>query len=89
MPAWHNHLEPGIAPLSGWKGLGRVFPRVLVTAAEYECGLDPIQGTVAEIAEEVKDTTMFVLPGGVDEDFIFAFASGEGGEGEDYKLVMS
>jgi hypothetical protein len=40
------------------------------------------------IAEEVKDTTVFVLPGGVHENLIEAFASGEGERGDDYKLVV-
>jgi hypothetical protein len=34
---------------------GRVFPRVLITAGEYECIVDSIQRTGAVIAEEVKD----------------------------------
>ena len=89
VPALHNHLEPGIAPDGWWKGLGQVFPRVLITAGEYEAMVDPIQRTGAVIAEEVKDTTVFVLPGGVHEDFIEAFASGEGERGDDYKLVVS
>ena len=88
-PALHHHLEPGIAPLGWWKGLGQVFPRVLITAGEYEGIVGPIQKFGAVIAEEVKDTTVFVLPGGVHEDFIDAFASGEGGRGDDYKLVVS
>jgi hypothetical protein len=89
VPALHNHLEPGIAPSGWWKGLGRVFPRILITAGEHEGIVDPIQKTGAVIAEEVKDTTVFVLPGGVHEDFIDAFASGEGERGDDYKLVVS
>ena len=89
VPALHYHLEPGIAPDDWWKGLGRVFPRVLITAGEYECIVDSIQRAGAVIAEEVKDTTVFVLPGGVHEDFIEAFASGEGERGDDYKLVVS
>jgi len=89
VPALHNHLEPGIAPRDWWEGLGLVFPRVLITAGEYEVIVDPIQKFGAVIAEEVKDTTVFVLPGGVHEDFINAFASGEGGRGDDYKLVVS
>ena len=89
VPALHNHLEPGIAPRDWWKGLGRIFPRVLITAGEYEGIVDPVQKFGAVIAEEVKDTTVFVLPGGVHEDFIDAFASGEGGRGDDYKLVVS
>ncbi|KAI0280038.1 Alpha/Beta hydrolase protein [Russula aff. rugulosa BPL654] len=89
VPALHNHLEPGIAPDGWWKGLGGVFPRVLITAGEYEGIVDSIQRTGAVIAEEVKDTTVFVLPGGVHEDFIEAFASGEGEKGDDYKLVVS
>jgi acetyl esterase/lipase len=89
VPALHDHLEPGIAPDGWWKGLGRVFPRVLITAGEYECIVDSIQRTGAVVAEEVKDTKVFVLPGGVHDDFIEAFASGEGGEGDDYKLVVS
>jgi acetyl esterase/lipase len=49
---------------------------VLITAGEYECIVDQIQKTRAAIAEEVKDTTVFVLPGGVHKYFIEAFASG-------------
>jgi acetyl esterase/lipase len=90
VPELHNHLEPGIAPRGWWKGLGQVFPRVLITAGEYEGIVDPIRRTGAVIAEEVKDTTVFVLPGGVHEDFIEAFGSGDEGEkGDDYKLVVS
>jgi len=89
VPELHNHLEPGIAPRDWWKGLGRVFPRVLITAGEHEGIVDQIQKTGAVIAEEVKDTTVFVLPGGVHEDFIEAFGVGEGESGDDYKLVVS
>jgi len=89
VPALHHHLEPGIAPRGWWSGLGRVFPRVLITAGEHEGGLDQIEKTAAAIAEEVQDTTVFVLPGGVHEDFIDAFAIGEGERGDDYKLVVS
>ena len=89
VPELHNHLEPGIVPPGWWKGLGGIFPRILITAGEYECIGDQIQKTGAAIAEEVKDTTVFVLPGGVHEDFIEAFASGEGERGDDYKLVVS
>ncbi len=89
VPELHHHLEPGIAPRGWWKGLGRIFPRVLITAGEYEGIVDPIQRTAAVIAEEVKDTTVFILPGGVHEDFIEAFGSGEGGRGDDYKIVVS
>ena len=72
-----------------WEGLGRVFPRVLITAEEYGGIVDPMQRFGAEIVEEVKDTTMFVFPGGVHEDFIDAFASGKGERGDDYKFVVS
>ena len=89
VPALHNHLEPGVAPDGWWNGLERVFPRVLITAGEHECSVDSIQRTGALIAKEVKDTTVFVLPGGVHEDFIEAFGSGEGERGHDYKLVVS
>ena len=54
---------------------------MLITAGEYECIVDQIQKTRAAIAEEVKDTTVFVLPGGVHEDLIEAFASGRVREG--------
>jgi hypothetical protein len=40
--------------------------------------VDQIQRMAAVIAEQVQDMTMFVLPGGVHEDFIDAFPSGEG-----------
>jgi acetyl esterase/lipase len=89
VPALRLHLEPGIVPRGWWNGLGRVFPRVLVTAGEYEGTVDQIEKTAAAIAEEVQDTTVFVLPGGVHEDFILAFATGEGGSGDDYKVVVS
>ena len=89
VPKLHNHLEPGIAPRGWWKGLGRVFPHVLITAGEHEGIVDPIQKTGAVISKEVKDTTVFVLPGGIHEDFIDAFAVGEGERGDDYKLVVS
>ncbi len=89
VPALHYHLEPGIAPHGWWEGLGRMFPRVLTTAGEYECIVDQIQRTADAIAEEVKDTTVFALPGGIHEDFIEAFASGEGGKGDDYNVVVS
>jgi hypothetical protein len=62
---------------------------VLVTGGEHEGPIDPILTTAAAISEEVQDTTVFVLPGGVHEDFIEAFWSGEGGRGDDYKLVVS
>ena len=88
-PALRYYFEPCFAPRGWWTGLGRVFPRVLVTAGEYEIPLDPIQASAAAISEEVRDTTVFVLPGGVHEDFMNAFASGEGGRGDDYKLVVS
>jgi len=89
VPALHYHIEPGIVPHGWWKGLGRVFPRVLITAGEHEGIVDQIQRTAEAIAEEVKDTTVFVLPGGIHEDFIDAFASGEGGRGGDYKITVS
>jgi acetyl esterase/lipase len=89
-PALQHHLEPGLAPRGWWNDLGRVFARVLVTAGEHEAPIDQIQATAAAITEDgVKDTTVFVLPGGVHEDFIEAFGSGEGGRGDDYKVVVS
>jgi len=51
--------------------------------------LDHIEASAAAISEEVRDTTVFVLPGGVHEDFVNACASGVGGRGDDYKLVVS
>jgi len=56
---------------------------------EHEDFIDPILITAAAISEEVPDTTVFVLPGGVHEDFIEAFGSGEGGRGADYNAVVS
>jgi len=88
-PALRYYIEPRLAPRGWWTGLGRVFLRVLVTAGEYEMPLDHIEASAAAISEEVRDTTVFVLPGGVHEDFMNAFASGEGGRGDDYKLVVS
>ena len=88
-PALRYYFEPCTVPQDWWKGLRSVFPRVLVTAGEYEIPVDQIQMTAAAIAEEVRDTSVFVLPGGVHEDFMNAFASGEGGSGDDYKLVVS
>jgi acetyl esterase/lipase len=88
-PALRHHFEPGVAPRGWWNGLGRVFPRVLITAGEFEGCVDHIEKTAAAIAGEVQDTTVFVMPGGVHEDFIDAFATGEGDRGDDYKLVVS
>jgi acetyl esterase/lipase len=88
-PALRYYVEPVLAPRGWWSGLGRVFPHVLVTAGEYEMPLDQIQSCATAISEEVQDTTVFVLPGGVHEDFIDAFAAGEGGRGDDYKRVVS
>jgi acetyl esterase/lipase len=85
-----QHLEPGVAPRGWWNGLERVFSRVLVTAGEHEALIDQIQAAAAAITEDgVKDTTVFVQPRGVHEDFILAFAVGEGGIGDDYKIVVS
>ena len=87
-PALRYYIEPRLAPRGWWTGLGRVFPRVLVTAGEHETPLDHIQACAAAISEEVRDTTVFVLPEGVHEDFMNPFASGEGGRGDGYKLVV-
>ena len=88
-PALCFHLEPGLAPRGWWTGLGCIFPRALVIGGEYEGLIDPILTTAAAISEEVQDTTMFVLAGGVHEDLIEAFSLGEGGRGDDYELVVS
>ena len=88
-PELRHYFEPGLTPRGWWSGLGRVFPRVLITAGEYEVMVDQIQRMAAVIAEQVQDTTTFVLPGGVHEDFIDAFPSGEGESGDDYKIVVS
>ena len=44
--------------------------------------------TAAAIAEEVRYTTVFVLPGGVHEDFIEAFELGEGTRRDGYTLMV-
>ncbi|KAI0249959.1 Alpha/Beta hydrolase protein [Lactifluus subvellereus] len=89
-PALQHHLEPGRAPRGWWNGLERVYGRVLITAGEHEALIDQIQAAAAAIAEDgVGDTTAFVLPGGVHEDFVEAFGSGEGERGDDYKLAVS
>jgi acetyl esterase/lipase len=88
-PALRFHFEPCLASRGWWSGLGRIFPRVLVTGGEHEGLIDPILTTAAAISEEVQDTTVFVLPGGVHEDLIDAFWLGEGGRGDDYKIVVS
>lgn len=56
VPELYNHLEPGIAPRGWWKGLGWVFPRVLVTTGEHEGIVDPIQKTGVVIAENTSPT---------------------------------
>jgi len=45
--------------------------------------------TAVVIAKEVRYTTVFVLPGGVHEDFIEAFELGEGTRRDGYTLVVS
>ena len=77
-PELRHYFEPGLTPRGWWSGLGWVFPRVLITSGEYEVMVDQIQRMAAVIAEQVQDMTMFVLPGGVHENFIDAFPSGEG-----------
>jgi acetyl esterase/lipase len=84
-----SYYEPGLAPHGWWMGLGRVFPRILITAGEHEGLIDQIRPASEAISEEVRDTTVFVLPGGMHGDFIEAFSSGEGERGDDYKLVVS
>jgi hypothetical protein len=59
-----------------------------VYSPQHEVFIDQIRPTSAAIAEEVKDTMEFVLPGGVHEDFIEALRLGEGGKGDDRKLVL-
>ena len=53
---------------------------MLVTGGEREALIDRILTTTAAIAEEVRDTTVFVLPGGVHEVCIEVSGSGEMGE---------
>lgn len=89
-PELRAHLEPAFATAQGrWRGMGSVAGSVLVVAGEYEGLLDTIEETARAIAEEVQDTTVFVLPGGVHDDFLSAFGAGEGREGEDYRLIVS
>ena len=89
-PELRAHLEPALATARGrWHGMGRVAGRVLVVSGEYEGLLDTIEETAKAIAEEVQDTTVFVLPGGVHDDLISAFGAGEGRDGEDYRLIVS
>ncbi|KAH9959259.1 alpha/beta-hydrolase [Russula dissimulans] len=89
-PALRHHMEPGRTPQGWWADLGRVFPRVLITAGEHEALVDQIHTAAATIAECVQDTTVFVLPGGLHEDFIIAFSASEDDRrGDDYKLLVS
>ena len=89
-PALQHHLEPGLAPRGWWNGLDRIFGRVFITAGEHEALIDQIQAAAVAINEDgVSDTTMFALAGGVHEDFVEAFGSGEGGRGVDYKITVS
>ncbi|KAH9959257.1 Alpha/Beta hydrolase protein [Russula dissimulans] len=89
-PALRHHIEPGRTPQGWWADLERVFPRVLITAGEHEALVDQIRAAAATIAECVQDTTVFVLPGGLHEDFIIAFSASEDDRrGDDYKLLVS
>ncbi|KAI9457998.1 Alpha/Beta hydrolase protein [Lactarius psammicola] len=89
-PELRAHLEPAFAATCGrWRGLASVARRVLVIAGEHEGLIDSIEATARGIAEEVQDTTVFILPGGVHDDLISAFGAGEGREGEDYRLIVS
>ena len=67
---------------------GCVVRRVLVVAGEYEGLIDTIEETTHAIAEEVRETTVFVLPEGVHDDLIREFGAGEGREGDDYRLIV-
>jgi acetyl esterase/lipase len=66
-----------------------VARRVLVIAGEYERLIDTIEETARAIAEEVQDTTVFVLPEGVHDDLIQEFGAGQGRKGDDYRLIVS
>jgi hypothetical protein len=80
-------LEPAFATKCGrWRGMGRVARRV---AGEYEGLIDTIEESARAIAEEVQDTMVFVLPEGVHDDVIQEFVAGKGGEGDDYRLIVS
>ena len=87
-PELQHHCEPLSAPSAWWKGLDSVYQRVLITAGEYECPFDQIIETSATISYHVKDTVMVVDPGGLHEEMIGRFATGEGGFGKDYDAVV-
>jgi acetyl esterase/lipase len=88
-PELRVNLEPAFATKCGrWRGMGRVARRVLVIAGEYEGLIDTIEESARAIAEEVQDTTVFVLPEGVHDDLIQEFGAGKGREGDDYRLIV-
>ena len=83
-PELQHHCEPLSAPASWWKGLDGVYARALITAGEYECPLDHIIETSTMISQNVQDTVTMVEPGGMHEEVIIKFATGNGRSGKDY-----
>ncbi|KAI0306818.1 Alpha/Beta hydrolase protein [Multifurca ochricompacta] len=69
-------------PPDWWSGLDGVCSRILITTGELECIFDQIIESSKAISQHVKNTTTVVEPGGVHEDLIDKFATGEGGMGK-------
>jgi len=87
-PELKHHCEPLSAPASWWKGLDGVYARVLITAGEHECPLDHIIETSTMVSQNVQDTVTMVEPGGMHEELIMKFATGNGGSGKDYDGIV-
>jgi len=87
-PEVKHHCEPLSAPASWWKGLDSVYARVLITAGENECPFDNVIETSTMISQNVRDTVTIVEPGGVHEEVIVKFATGNGGSGKDYDGIV-
>ena len=86
-PELRAHLELSFATSCGrWRWMGCVVQQVLVVAGKYAGLIDTIEETAHAIGEELQDTTVFVLPGGIYGDLIQEFGAGEDHE---YKFIVS
>jgi hypothetical protein len=68
--------------------LDGVYARVLITTGENECPFDNIIETSTMVSQNVRDTVTMVQPGGVHEEVIIKFATGNGGSGKDYDGIV-
>ena len=65
-----------------------MYAQVLITVGENGCPLDHIIETSTMISQNVQDIVTMVEPGGMHEELIMKFATGNGGSGKDYDGIV-